>query len=304
MSSMRARLHRIETVDVAGLLGGALNTLLRVAEGDEEDGARQAEWWELALGRPVDELAARVDGLRASASYRTAVLAFAAAEGWRGRGLQHLHRAIAEGSERGFRGWRWTVRAYRVAVERFVEEQALHARTAAALPRLEAVAARANLRRNPMHAAHFAALRERFAAEDRRGVERHHAADRARDVLSDVAQRERDRAALLQRRDALRKRARAAGISDASSASGTTLPSQVRALERALDGHEAAAAREHADGAAWALAAGLKEAFAAHSDEAFAGYEGEVPLLLRLASALPAPSPATVREPGATDEEE
>jgi hypothetical protein len=300
MTPLRARLHRIETVDVAGLLGGALNAILRAAEGgDVDEGARQTEWWESALGRPVDELAAQVDALRASAGYRAALVAFAAAQQWRARSLGHLHAAIVEGSERGYRRWRWSARAYLGAVERFVEEQAQCARAAAARPRLEADAGRANLRRSPVHASHFAALRERFAAADERpGAERQHAAERARDLLSEVTRREQERSALLQRRDSLRKLARAARISGDPAAGAATLLGQISAVERALRDQESAAAAANAAVEARALAAALEDAFAAQSSDAFAGYPGEPPLLLRLASALPPPPPrAQVPEP-------
>jgi hypothetical protein len=297
MTPLRARLHRIEVMDVAALLGGTLNGILRVADGgDLDDATRQTEWWESALGGPVDELAARIDGLRASAGYRSALLPFAAGQQWRAAALRYLHLAIMDGSERRYRRWRWSARAYLGAVDRFVGEQALGARAAVARRELEAEeGGGARLRRSRIHASHFAALRERFTAQgERSGAEQQHAAERARDVLSDVARREQDRTALLRERDALRDAAAAAGLLGDPVAGRISLVEEVRAYERTLRSGEFSAAEVSAAAAGKALTTRLHAAFAAQPSDVFAGYEGEPPLLARLASTLERTQPLAV----------
>lgn len=292
MSDLRARLHRIETVDLAGLVAGALNTILREAGTEPDEADRRAAWWEAALGAPVPELAREVDRLRGRAGFRVALLAFAPAQQWRAVPLRHLHNAILDGSERRYRRWRWSARAYVREVARFVDEQARRARAAAARPRLESSAAGTDLRRYTVHAAHVAALRLRSGEEARSGMVQEHAALRIRDVLEQVALREQERAALLRERNALRKAARAAGAAeDASIAGAKTLRAQVRGYERLLREHAAGGLRAQADEAAGALATGLRSAFPPRPSPSFAGYEGEPPLLLRLAATLSRPSP-------------
>ncbi|HEX6372617.1 MAG TPA: hypothetical protein VF006_27100 [Longimicrobium sp.] len=295
MTPLRARLHRIETVDVAGLVAPALNTILRAAgAGEADEAARQTEWWEAALGGPVDEIARQIDVLRGSAGYRSAMLAFAAAQQWRTAGLRHLHLAIVDGSERRYRRWRWSARAYVGTVRRFVAEQARLTGAAATRPRLEAEASGSTLRRHPVHESHFAALRERFdAAGGRTGAEQEHAVERARDLLREVKRAEEERSVLVQRRNAVRQAARAAGATGDPAAGATTVREQVRAYEGALRSREFATERANAAAAGEALAARLREAFATQTSDAFAGYGGEPALLLRLASALPRDAPHT-----------
>lgn len=293
MSDLRARLHRIETVDLGGLLAGTLNTILREAGGDPDEADRRVDRWEAALSAPVQELARQVDRLRGVATFRAALLAFAPAQQWRAVPLRHLHNAILDGSERRYRRWRWSARAYVREVARFVDEQARRARAAAARPRLEASTAGTDLRRYTVHAAQVAALRLRSGEEARSGTEQEHAALRIHDVLEQVALREEERAALLRERNALRKAARAAGAAEDASITGAkTLRAQVRAYERLVREHAAVGLRARADEAAGALATGLRSAFPPRPAPAFAGYEGEPPLLLRLAATLSRPSPA------------
>lgn len=294
MTPLRARLHRIEVVDVAGLVAPALNAVLRAADaGEADEAARQTEWWEAALGGSVDELARQIDVLRGSAGYRFALLEFAASQQWRAASLRHLHAAIMDGSERQYRRWRWSAQAYLGTVRRFVAEHAHRARAAAARPKLESEASGAALRRHPVHASHFAALRERFdTAAGGTGAEQDHAVERARDLLSEVARREEERSALLKQRNALRQAARAAGIAGTPGSDATTIREQVRACETALRRHQLAAESAHAASATLALAARVSDAFGRYSSDAFAGYGGEAALLLRLASVLPPPRPS------------
>lgn len=291
MTALRVRLHRIELADVAGLLGGSLNAILRAGERDDPDEAdRQAEWWESALAGPVDELAARIDRLRGGAEYRAAQLAFAADQQWRAASLRNLHQAIVERSERGYRRWRWSAHAYLGAVGRFVDDQALRAQAAMARREIEAGGAAAILRRSRVHGAHFSALREGFTAKAAgSGAEQQHTAERARDVLAEVARRERERAELQRRRDELRREARAAGIRQDLGADSASLTEQVRKYERGLRANRFAAAGADATAAARALEVRLDLAFSDQSTDLFAGYEGETPLLVRLAGTLVRP---------------
>ena len=241
----------------------------------------------------MDELARQIDGLRGSAGYRFALLEFAASQQWRAASLRHLHAAIMDGSERQYRRWRWSAQAYVGTVRGFVVEHAHRARAAAARPRLESDASGAALRRHPVHASHFAALRERFGtAAGGTGAEQDHAAERAHDLLAEVARREEERSALLKQRNALRLAARAAGIAGSPGSDATTVREQVRACETALRRQEFAAETAHAASASLALAARLGDAFGRYSSDAFAGYGGEAALLLRLASVLPPPRPS------------
>ncbi|MDP9350560.1 MAG: hypothetical protein M3P51_03330 [Chloroflexota bacterium] len=236
MSSWRDRTAWLNRIDLADLLGDALNTANRVRQGGHEaEAVRRLDWWEEALAIDTEAVARRLGVLHGRSDFGTATQRFRRENAWRRGAITGLGAAVNEGVRARFVRWRPVGRAYGEAIRRMVAEQQALLRIAEAQPAVSAAGTSAALRLNPVFDARFSAWRNELAREDAPIRVRQHALYRVQTVVEEVHRAEEEHRRLVAERDLLQEQAAAFAELFAGEPMPNHLVQQIDMLRRRIE---------------------------------------------------------------------